>query len=136
MIGFELGDHRLGVGPSQGQHLGGEPFPDPPQGRRARLGQQLAAIPADLESQEVTALIFEVDHAGLVLVEGQTPGCQPRGQPRLDLLRLLPRVAQREQVVGINDQDRRARCRGRGIATQTRVTDSGSLFHAMQGNVQ
>src|SRR6266498_4470519 len=28
----EPGDDRLGVGPSQGQHLSGEPFPDAPQG--------------------------------------------------------------------------------------------------------
>src|SRR6266508_3072594 len=84
----ESGDHHFGVGPSQGPRLGAEPFPDPPHGGLARLGQQLAAEPADVEPQEVTAL-GEVDGARLVLVEDQTPGRQPRGQPRLDLLGLL-----------------------------------------------
>ena len=42
----------------------------------------------------------------LVLVERQPPGRQPRREPRLDLLGLLPGVAQSDQVVGISDQHR------------------------------
>jgi hypothetical protein len=50
-------------------------------------------MPADVESQEVEALI-EADDARLVLVERQTSGYQPAGEPGLDLERLLPGVAQ------------------------------------------
>jgi hypothetical protein len=42
-----------------------------------------------------------VDDPGLVLVEDQTSGSQPGGQPRLDLLGLLLAVTQREQIVGL-----------------------------------
>jgi len=70
-------DH-LRVVPAQGLHLGGQPRLDPFHGRLARLDQQLAAVAPDAEPQEVHPVI-EVDDAGLVLVEDQTPGLQPRG---------------------------------------------------------
>jgi hypothetical protein len=95
----------------------------------------LAAMAADVKPQEVAALVLEVDDARLVLVEGQAPGRQPRGYPRLDLLGFLSCVAQRQQVIRVDDQDRGARCRRRGIAAKTSVTDSGCLFHAVKGNV-
>src|SRR5664279_3596362 len=41
--GVEPYQHRYRVGPSQGAHLGAEPFPDPTQRRLTRLDQQLAA---------------------------------------------------------------------------------------------
>jgi hypothetical protein len=43
----------------------------------------------------------QVRDPGLVLVEDQTPGCQPVGKPRLDLLGLLTGVTQGEQIVGL-----------------------------------
>ena len=46
-------DHRLSVGPAQGPQLGAEPLPDPSLGRPARFDQRLAAVPADVEPQEV-----------------------------------------------------------------------------------
>ena len=61
-------DHCFGVGPSQSQHLGGEPFPMPSQGRLGWLDQQLALVAADVEPQEVETLV-EVDDLRLLLVE-------------------------------------------------------------------
>jgi len=49
-------------------------------------------IPADVEPQEVKAL-FEGDDTRLVLVEEETPGLKPPGEPRLDLERLMPGMA-------------------------------------------
>ena len=97
-------------------------------GGLARLDQQLAAIPADVEPQEIKALI-EADDARLVFVEGQAPGRQPVGQPRLDCKRLVPCMALGDQVVGVPDQDRGARRRHTGIAADLLVADPGSLFH-------
>jgi hypothetical protein len=57
-------------------------------------------IAADGNPQEVKALV-EGDDARLVLVEGQAPGRQPRGEPRLDLLGFLPGMAAGDQVVGL-----------------------------------
>ena len=93
-------DHRPSVGPAQGPQLGAQPFPDPSDGRFAGLDQQLAAVAADVEPEEVKALI-EGDDTRLVLVEGQAPRRQPPGQPRLDLERFLPGVAERDEVVGL-----------------------------------
>ena len=96
----ELLDHRGRVGPAQGPQLGAQPFPDPSDGRLARLDQQLDTVPADVESEEVEALA-EGDDTRLVLVERQTPGRQPVGEPRLDLERLLPGVTEGEEIVGL-----------------------------------
>jgi hypothetical protein len=120
--------------PAQSSHLAGQPRPDPFHRRLARLGQQLAAIAPDVEPQEVDPVV-EVRDAGLVLVEDQPPGFEPRGQPRLDLFCLFPRVAQRQQVIGVPDQDRGARPRRPGVATGHDVPDSGGLFHPVQGHV-
>jgi hypothetical protein len=57
-------------------------------------------VPADVEPEEIKAFI-EGDDARLVLVEGQAPGRQPCGKFRLDLLGLLPGVAEGDQVVGL-----------------------------------
>ena len=70
---IEAGDDRVGVGPSQGYRLGGQPVADLPHRVPARLGQQLAAEPADLEPQEVRPLV-QVGDLRLVLVEGQATG--------------------------------------------------------------
>jgi hypothetical protein len=62
---IELGDHHIGVGPTEGQHLGGQPFADPSHGVVARFGQQLAAEAANGEAQEVDTLV-EIRDLGLV----------------------------------------------------------------------
>ena len=75
------------------------------QGRLGRLDQQFARLAADVEPEEIEALV-EVDDARLVLVEGQPPGRQPLGQACLDLFGLLPAGAQGDKVVGVADQYR------------------------------
>jgi hypothetical protein len=90
----------VSVAPAQGAQLGAEAFPDPSDGRLARLDQRLAVVAADVESQEVEALV-EGDDARLVLVEGKTPGRQPAGEPGLDLERLLPGVAADDEIIGL-----------------------------------
>ena len=93
-------------------------------------------VAADVEAKEVATLV-EVDHAGLFLVEGQPPGQQPRGQPGLDLLGLLPGVAQGEHIVGVPDQDRGVVPRVVGVVTlAAAVADSGGLLKAVQRDVQ
>ena len=57
-------------------------------------------MPADVEPQEVESF-GEGDDARLVLVEGQAPGRQPAGEPGLDFERLLPGVAEHDEVVGL-----------------------------------
>ena len=92
-----------------------QPCPDPFHRRLARFDQQLAAVAADVESQEVHPVI-EVDDAGLVFVEGQPPGRQPRGQLGLDLLGLLTGVTQGERVIGVPDRRPGSPPRRSGIA--------------------
>jgi hypothetical protein len=101
----ELLDHRESVAPAQGAQFVAESFPDPSDRLFARFDQQLAAVAADVEPQEVQAL-REGDDVRLVLVERQTPGRQPGGEPCFDLERLLPGVAESQEVIGVPDQDR------------------------------
>src|SRR5882757_10074430 len=72
----EPGDDRRRVRSAQDAHLEREPLPEPPDGRLARFDQQLGAVPADVESQEIESLLTEVNDLRLVLVEDQTPGRQ------------------------------------------------------------
>ena len=135
MMGLSRMQHRRRVGPSQGVHLGAQPFPDSSQGRLARFDQQLAGLSADGEPQKVETFI-EGDDARLVLVEGQTPGRQPSGEPCLDLFRLVPGVTQGDQIVGVPDQNRGARHRCPGMYAGLLVPDPGGLFHPVQSNIQ
>jgi len=121
----------LCVAPAQGAQLVFEPCPDPSYRLLARLDQQLAAVAADVESQEVKALV-EADDARLVLVERQTPGRQPGGKLGLGLERVLSGVAVHDEIVGVAD-------RSRGVhpdPTVRSVADSGGLFHPVKGDVQ
>ena len=136
MMGLSRGDHRRGVRPSQGPHLGAQPFPDPSHRRLARFDQQLAVDSRRTVNPEEVEAVIEGDDARLVLVEGQTPGRQPLGQPCLDLFGLVPGVTQGDQIVGIPDQNRGARHRFRRHACRLLVSDPGGLFHPVQSNVQ
>jgi hypothetical protein len=57
-------------------------------------------VATQVEPEEVEAF-FEVDDARLVLVEDQTPGCQPARKLFLDLFGLLPGIAAGDQVIGL-----------------------------------
>jgi hypothetical protein len=105
MTGFEPGDDRHRVAAAPGAHLGCEPFPEPPDGRLGRLDQQLGAVAADVEAEELEALA-EVDDLRLVLVEGQAPGRQPLRELCLDLSGLPLAVAEHDHVVGVPDRPR------------------------------
>ena len=72
----------------------------PPDGRLARFDQQLGAVTADVESQEIESLLTKVNDLRLVLVEDETPGRQPFRELHLDLFGLLTGVAERDQVIG------------------------------------
>ena len=85
-------------------HLGREPFPDPPDGRLTRLDQQLGAVAADVEPQEVESVLSEVHDLCLVLVEGQTSGRQPFREPRLNMFGPFTGVAEHDHIVGVPDQ--------------------------------
>jgi hypothetical protein len=87
-----------------------------------------------LKAQEVEDLV-EVRDARLVLVEDQAPGRQPRGEPRLDFLGLATAVAERDQVVGVSDQDRRGRLGFPGMSAGLPIADPGRLFHPVKGHV-
>lgn len=110
-------------------------FPDSSQRCLARFDQQLVGLSADGEPEKVETVI-ESDDARLVLVEGQTPGRQPSGEPRFDLLRLVPGVAQGDKIVGVPDQHRGARNRVPGVRAGDLVSNSGGLFHPVQGDIQ
>src|SRR4051794_9533039 len=94
----EPADHGKRIRAVEAAHLGAQPGPEPLDGRLGRLDQQLsgAAVVAGVKPEEVKPF-GQVHDAGLVLVERQPSGCQPRGEPLLDLLGLLPGVAKRHQ---------------------------------------
>jgi hypothetical protein len=86
---------------AQSAHLGREPFPESLDCGGARLDQQLAvAVAADVEPQEIEPL-GEVHDLGLVLVEGETSGRQPLGEPCLDPLGVLLGESTHDQIVGL-----------------------------------
>jgi hypothetical protein len=106
-----------------------------PDSRRGWLDQQLAAwIAAEAEPQEVESP-GEGDNVCLVLVQGQAPLGQPSGQPRLDLLSLLPGVAAGDKVVGVPDQRRVALFEVVGVNAAP-VADSGGFLKSVQRDVQ
>jgi hypothetical protein len=134
--GVERGDDRRRVAAAQGAHLGREPFPDPPDGRRGRLDQQLAVgVAAHVEAEEIEAVI-EADHFRLVLVEGQAPGRQPLREPRLDLSGLLLAVAEHDHVIGIPDRDRGSAPGVPGTEAGGLVADPGGFLQPVQRDVQ
>jgi len=133
--GVERGDDCRRVQAAQLARLGGEPFPEPLDGRPGRLDQQLAVVTADVEPEEVEALA-EVDDLRLVLVEGQAPGRQPLREPRLNLFGLLLAVAEHDHVVGVPDRDRGA-CHGfPGVGAGGLAADPGGLLQPVQRDVQ
>jgi hypothetical protein len=88
---------------AQGAELDGEAVPDSFDGGFAGFDDQLAVVTAGGEPEEVEPVV-EVDDARLVLVEGQSSGRQPCGEPRFDVFGLLPGVAEGDHVVGVSNQ--------------------------------
>ena len=91
-------------------------------------------IAADVEPEEVEAL-FEGDDTRLVLVEGQAPGLKPAGKPCLDLQRLMPGMAQSDEIIGVSNQNRGVN-RLSGLNAGRFVSDSSGLLHPVQRDVQ
>jgi hypothetical protein len=108
-------------------------MPDSFDGGLAGFHQELAVASAGGEPEEIEPLV-EVDDSRLVLVEGQAPRCQPRGEPRFDVFGLLLGIAEGDHVIGVPDQRRGATFRPLRIAAF--VSDSCRLFQPMQRNVQ
>jgi len=80
----ECGDDRRRVRAAQRAHLVREPLTEPLDGRWTRRDQQLAvSVTADIYPKKIEPLA-QVHDLGLVLVEDETPGCQPSGEPGLD----------------------------------------------------
>jgi hypothetical protein len=67
-------------------------------------------VAADVHPKKIEPL-GEVHDLRLVFVEDKTPGFQPLGELRLDLLRLPLAMAERDHVIGVSDHDRAARHR-------------------------
>ena len=114
-------------------HPLGELAFDPFHGGRAGFDQQLAvAVAADIEAQEIVPGLQRHD-AGLVEVEGQAPGCQPRRQLGLDMLCLLPGMAADHEVVAVTHQHRAARGGAHPVGA---VPHPDRGLHPMQRDVQ
>jgi hypothetical protein len=106
---------------------------DPLDGGLARPGDQFAGVPADREPEEVEAVLQRHDPR-FGLVERQAPWGQPRGHARLDLLGLLPGVAESDHVVGVDHQGRTTAFRASRAARL--VADSGRFLQPLQRNIQ
>jgi len=105
-------------------------------GRFARLNQQLSiAITADMKPQKIEA-VFEADNARLVLVDPQSPGCQPYGQSLLDLLGLFTTAAHRDKIVCISHEHGTARHHPVGVNAERAIADPSGFLHTVQGDIQ
>jgi hypothetical protein len=131
----ERGDDRRRVRAALSAHLGREPAAEPPDGRAARLDQQLAvAVAADVDPEEVEPL-SEVHDLGLVFVEDKTPGRQPGGELCLDLFGLLPGMTAGDQVIGVPDHDRAAGPGIPGVPAGSLIPDPCGLLQPMERHV-
>ena len=84
-----------------------DPDPAPEANRDAEVLHHVVDMDVRNRVRDVRGAVHpirvEVGDAGLVLVEDQTPGRQPSGQPRFDLLNLLPGTAEREKIISVSD---------------------------------
>jgi hypothetical protein len=101
--------------------------------RRAGRGNGPAVTPAP--RPDSTRPLSEGDDARLVLVERETSGRQPLGEPGLDLERLLPGMAERDEIIGVPDQDRAAFPDHPGMFAGG-VPGTSDLLHPVQSDVQ
>ena len=89
---------------AQCAHLGREPFPDPPDGRLARLDQQLGAVAADVESQEVEPVSARWTIRVLSSLKARPLGASHSASRALTCSACCLGVAERDQIVGVPDQ--------------------------------
>ena len=102
--------HRCDVGPSECAELPRKPFPEPHDGRFARLDEQLAVrVAAEAvnprkpnPSRRRTVLSL------LASLKARPAQRQPSGRLCLDLLGLLPGITAYDQVIGISSKRRAA----------------------------
>ncbi len=74
--------------------------------------------------------MVQVCDAGLVLVEDQSSGRQPRAQLCLDVFCLVLVVAQGQEIVGVTHHNGAVACRLDEVAVAVGVVaDPGRLFH-------
>src|SRR6059058_3963283 len=98
MIGLSRAMTAEALAPPQGAHLLGESFADPFDGGVAGFDEQLAvAVTANAEAQEI-APQGQGRNAGLVFVEDQPSGRQPRAEARFDLFGLVLAVTQGQKI--------------------------------------
>jgi hypothetical protein len=128
------GDRRR-VGSAHRAHFRAEPFPDSLDRRDRWFDQQRRAVAADVEPQKIEPS-SQVHDSGLVLVEDQTPGCQPFGQACFDLFGLPLGVAERDQIVSVPDHHRGARLGVAGLPAGGDVADSRGVFQPVQRDVK
>ena len=86
-------------------------------------------------TEEVKPLI-EVDDSRLLLVEHQTPRCQPCAQTSLDLFGLLGTGAHRHEVIRVSNHDGAFPHRRTSPWAGVLVPDPGRLLHPEKRHVQ
>src|SRR6185437_15558501 len=113
-----------------------KPFPEPLDGHDARFDEQLAArIATEIKSEKIETL-RKGDDPGLGFIKRQPPRLQPPGQPRLDLLGLLPGVTAHDQVISISSERRTAAPYLPGISAGQVVADARGLLQPVQCDIQ
>src|SRR6185437_15328619 len=101
-----------------------------------RFDEQLAVrVAAEVESEKIETL-GKGDDPGLGFIERQPPRLQPPGQPRLDLLSLLPGMTARYQVISISNEHRAAAFHFPGMNAGEAVTDTRGLLQPVQCDIQ
>src|SRR6266852_2013257 len=124
----DLRQYRCDVGPAERAELLREPAPEPLDGHGARFDEQLAVgVAADIESEEIEPL-RKGDDPGLGFIERQPPRLQPPGQPRLDLLGLLPGMTAYDQVISISSERRATASQLPGLSVGEAVADARGLL--------
>src|SRR6266852_9906776 len=68
------------------------------------------------------------DDPGLGFIERQPPRLQPPGQPRLDLLGLLPGMTAHDQVISISSERRATASQLPGLSVGEAVADARGLL--------
>ena len=136
MIGLSLAMTAVRVRSAQRAHLDREPLPDPPDGRLARFDQQLGAVAADVEPQEVEPSSARWTICVLSSLKDRPLGASHSASRALICSACSPGVAEHDQIVGVSDHDRGAWLGLPGTGAGGRVADPGGLLQPVQRDVQ